>query len=727
MQKSTVIILIALLLAISPALSGQRPGPEYKPGLIKWIDDNRMLIRLYDDEKKPVIMDEANLVTKEYDCRTGKSVKVEKYRTDLQKMRDMLPEGITPGPDMAVSSDMTAVVLVRDSDIWYYSSGNPDGMKLTDDKGMEVNMRFAPGDRKIAYTKVRDLYYYDLDQKRETRLTFDATDKIYNGWASWVYYEEILGRASRYAAFWWSPDAARIAFLHTDDNPVPVYSLNRLEDSDGPRGQIEITHYPKSGDANPKVKMGIADLASATTTWVKTDEDIDQYKAWPSWTPDGKKLMIQVLNRDQNDMRFILADAATGEYTEVYRETRPTWVDFFEDIYVMKDGSGFIVRSYKNDWYNLYYYGWDGSLKSQVTNFSWKVNDIVTVDEARKEVWFNGTGPEALDNHLFRVRLDGTKLLQLTSGEGYHSASVSPGGSWVVDDWNSLTDPGAIDLRNKGGKMVRNIYRNEAPAFDPQKHHRVELVKIKTSDGLFDMPALITYPVGFDAAGKYPVVFTVYGGPDAGSIRNRWSGLQPRWYAENGIVTINVDHRGSGTFGKKGIDYMHRSLGKWEISDYSDAVKWLRNQPWADPSRMGITGGSYGGYVTCMALTAGSDYWTHGIADYSVTDWKLYDNVYTERFMDKPDDNPEGYKESSVLTYAGNLKGKLLIRHGDIDDNVHLQNTIWLVTTLQDLNKPFEMMIYPGERHGWGGPKRVFMTAESNRFWLKHFFGKEDL
>ncbi len=185
-------------------------------------------------------------------------------------------------------------------------------MKLTDDKGMEVNMRFAPGDRKIAYTKERDLYYYDLDQKREKRLTFDATDKIYNGWASWVYYEEILGRASRYAAFWWSPDATRIAFLRTDDNPVPVYYLNRLEDSDGPRGQIEITHYPKSGDANPKVKMGIADLASATTTWVKTDEVIDQYIAWPSWTPDGKKLMIQVLNRDQNDMRFILADAATG-------------------------------------------------------------------------------------------------------------------------------------------------------------------------------------------------------------------------------------------------------------------------------------------------------------------------------------------------------------------------------------------------------------------------------
>lgn len=726
MKRTLRILQLSLLLITTVNLSGQRSGPSYGPGLIRWIDDNRMLIRLYDDEKKPLVRSEDNLVTKEYDCRTGKSVKVGEYRTEMQRMRDLLPEGITPGPEMAAASDMKAVVLLRENDLWYYSEVSREGIRLTNDQAKEVNMRFAPGDRKIAYTKERDLYYYDLDRKSEVRLTYDATDKIYNGWASWVYYEEILGRASRYAAFWWSPDAGRIAYLHTDDNPVPLFYLNRLEDSDGPRGQLEITPYPKAGDPNPRVKMGIADLATARTTWVKTDEAVDQYIAWPSWTPDGKKLMVQVLNRDQDDMRFILADVNTGDFTEVYRETRPTWVDFFEDIYVMNDGSGFIVRSCRNDWYNLYYYGWDGSLRSQITNFNWKVNEIVRVDEARKEIYFTGTGPQALDNHLFRVRLDGSRLVQLTSGEGYHSASVSPGGSWVVDSWSSLDSPGGIDLVSRGGKPVRNLYSEEQTEYDPLKHHRVELARIKTSDGLFDMPALITYPVGFDATKKYPVIFTIYGGPDAGSIRNRWSGLQPRWYAENGIVTINVDHRGSGTFGKRGLDYMHRSLGKWEISDYSDAVKWLRAQPWADPSRMGITGGSYGGYVTCMALTAGSEYWTHGIADYSVTDWKLYDNVYTERYMDTPEKNPEGYEKGSAITYASDLKGKLLLRHGDMDDNVHMQNTIWLVTTLQDLNKPFEMMIYPGERHGWGGPKRVFMTNESNKFWLKHFFGKED-
>ena len=720
MKQIFKILQVSILLSASITLSGQRPGMRNsEPGLIKWIDDNHMLFRTLDSDNKPVVVD--------YNCKTGKSVEVTDYVSDMQKLRSILPADIVPGADQAVSGDNKAVVISRDSDLWYFDGTSTTGQQLTDDEGMEVNMRFAPGDRRIAYTKDRDLYVYDLDQKREIRLTHDATDRIYNGWASWVYYEEILGRSSRYAAFWWSPDGRRIAYLHTDDNPVPLYHINALEQSDGLHGRMETTPYPKPGDPNPVVKMGIAEIATAKTTWVQTDESVDQYIAWPSWTPDSRQLMVQVLNRDQNDMSFILADAGTGEYKEVYHETSPTWIDFFEDIYVMNDGSGFIVRSYRdNKWHNLYYYGWDGNLKSQITGFDWKVTGIVSVDEEKNEIYFNATGPGLIDSHLYRARLDGSGLKQITSGNGYHSASVSPGGSWFVDSWNSIDNPGGIDLIDKRGRTVRNLYSQVVPVYDPEKNQRSEIVKIRTSDGLFDLPAMITYPVGFDPSVKHPVIFTVYGGPDMGDIQNRWQGYNPRWYAENGIVTIDVDHRGSGEFGKRGLEYVYRSLGKWEISDYSDAVKWLRKQPWVDPARMGITGSSYGGYVTCLALTRGADYWTHGIADLSVTDWRLYDNVYTERYMDTPEDNPDGYKDGSVITWAGDLKGKLLIRHGDIDDNVHFQNAIWLISALQDLNRPFEMMIYPGGRHGWGGPKRVFMTDEGHRFWLKNFFGSDE-
>ncbi len=719
MKKFYITLQITLFLLLSVTAAGQFPGMfGNQPGVVRWLDDNRMLLRTIDDNNQPVIS--------EYNCRTGRSVVISDYVSDMARVRALLPEGHMPGADMATSSDMKAVVITRDNDLWYYSESERDGRRLTNDAGQEMNARFAPGDRKLAYTKNRDLYVYDLDQGREIRLTTDATDLIYNGWASWVYMEEILGRGSRYAAFWWSPDAERIAYLHTDDAPVPLFYLNALKETDGLHGRQEITPYPKAGDANPRVKMGIVELSTGVTTWVKSDENIDQYTAWPFWTPDGSRLLVQVLNRNQNDIRFILADAATGNHTEIYRETRPTWVDFFEDIHVMKDGSGFIIRSYRSDWHNLYYYGWDGSLRSQITDFDWKVTALVRVDEARKEVYFTGSGGSSLESHLYRVRLDGSRLQQITAGEGSHSVSISPGGSYFVDTWSNIGDPGGLTLIDRRGRAVRTLHREEAPQFDPSRHQRSELITITTTDGLFEMPALITYPLNFDPAVKYPVVFTIYGGPDAGSIRNRWMGTEPRWYAENGIVTINVDHRGSGAFGKRGLDYMHRSLGKWEISDYSDAVKWLRRQPWADAGRMGITGGSYGGYVTCLALTAGSDYWTHGIADYSVTDWRLYDNVYTERFMDRPQDNPDGYRDGSVITYADRLKGRLLIRHGDLDDNVHMQNTIWLVNTLQDLNKPFEMMIYPGERHGWGGPKRVFYTNEGNSFWLKSFFDKQD-
>ncbi|NSW95789.1 MAG: S9 family peptidase, partial [Bacteroidales bacterium] len=459
--------------------------------------------------------------------------------------------------------------------------------------------------------------------------------------------------------------------------------------------------------------------------WVKTDYNVDQYIAWPFWTPDSKKMAVQVLNRDQNDLRIILADPQTGDFNEIYREARKTWVEFFEDVYVMKNGSGFILRSYKTDWENLYYYGWDGRLISQLTNFEWRVNEILRVDEDAKVVYFTGTGPESTDNHCFRIGLDGKNLLQMTKGPGVHNVSISPKGSYYTDTWSNISDPGSIIAFDRKGKTIREIHRFEKPEFDASKHSRAELVRIRTSDGLFNMPAIITYPLNFDPSKKYPVIFRIYGGPNSKNIPgNRWQGENPSWDSQNGIITFTVDHRGSGHFGKKGLDYLYRSLGKWEILDYIDAVKWLREKPYVDPERMGITGSSYGGYMTCLALTKGAGYWTHGFAGSSVTDFRLYDNIYTERFMDTPQDNPEGYKDGSALTYAANYKGKLFMTHGDIDDNVHMQNSIYLISRLQDEGKTFQFMIYPGNRHGYTGQKALHSRNEANAFWLSSFFGK---
>jgi dipeptidyl-peptidase 4 len=681
-----------------------------------WADDNHYLFKSFDENK--------NLVTRSVDVKSGKSSVYVPEPPARDQINARLPQGTTLAPTDAISPDSKSAVLSKDNDIYLFTAADGQLKRLTNDKAPEVNVHFAPDGGKIAYTKNKDLYVIDLISFNETRLTTDASDRIYNGYSSWVYYEEILGRPSHYTAFWWSPDGSRIAYLRTDETEVPVFTLNRLDEPDGLHGLIEAVPYPLPGDPNPKVKMGIADLATGKTTWVKTDYSVDQYIAWPFWKNDGSRLAIQVLNRDQNEIKFILADPATGDFSQIYDESRKTWVEFFEDIYVMKNGSGFIVRSSRNDWNNLYLWGWDGKMIRQLTDLNFDVSSIERVDEDAKVIYFFATGAESTDRHLFRVGLDGRNLVQLTSEAGTHSASISPKGTYVADTWSSVSSPGSIFLLDKKGKKLKDIYDFSSLQTDPSKNSKAELVRIGTADGLFSMPAIITYPVNFNPSEKYPVVFTIYGGPGSRNVSNSWQGNTPSWYAQNDIITFTVDHRGSGQFGMKGMDWLYRNLGKWEVSDYSDAVKWLRTKPFADSTRIGITGTSYGGYMTCMALTKGAGFWTHGVAGMPVTDYRLYDNIYTERYMDTPRDNPDGYRETSAVSWVKNFTGKLLLYHADMDDNVHMQNSIWFISKMQDEGKDFEFMLYPDGRHGWGGQKATYVKNAANKFWLRNFFNK---
>ena len=709
-----VLSIFLLLLIVQNNALAQRPGQA--SSILGWADDNNYL--KYDTDSG------GNRVVMRVNVRSGKENVYKDYIDKRKDFSESLPEGFSLGYGVSIGDDQNTIVLAKDNDLWSFTLGDSEAKKLTDDESAELNPKMSPDGKKVAYTKNRDLYVYDLEKDLEIRLTTGATDKIYNGYASWVYMEEILGRSTRYAAFWWAPDGNKIAYLHTDESPVPEFIINRIDEADGLHGTQEVTPYPKPGDNNPIVKMGVVDLGTKETVWIKTDTSIDQYIAWPNWTVDSKNLMVQVLNRDQNDIRFILADISTGDYKEIYTEKNNTWVDFFSDIYVLENGSGYLLRSCKSGWYNIYYYDWEGNIKVQLTNLDWRVTGISRVDEKPGYVYFTGTGKESTDRHLFRVGLDGSGLVQLTSGAGTHLANISPSGKYLIDSWSNIETPVTLSLIDKNAKKIRDIESPVKVEFDPGSMARRELVRIPSTDG-FMLPAIISYPLNFDQNKKYPVVFTIYGGPDSEGVRNSYSG-KPGWFAQNNIITISVDHRASGHFGKKGLDYMYRNLGKWEMHDYIEAVKWLREKPYVDSERMGITGGSYGGYTTAMALTYGADYWTHGIANYSVTDWRLYDNVYTERFMDTPQDNPEGYKAGSVLTYAENLKGKLYIVHGMADDNVHMQNSIYLISRLQDLNKDFDFMIYAGGRHGWGGPKAVHHRDAQNAHWLKWFFDQED-
>jgi dipeptidyl-peptidase-4 len=578
------------------------------------------------------------------------------------------------------------------------------------------NPEYSPNQKVVAFTRDRDLYVVDVETGKETRLTHDGTNLIYNGWSSWVYMEEILGRSTRHKAYWWSPDSKKIAFLRFDDKDVPEFPLYR---ANGLHGELELTRYPKVGDHNPDVKLGVIDLETKEIVWLDNNDTEDKYVAFPNWTPDSEKLLFQVLNRDQTDLKIYVADIKTGDKKIIYNEIQKTWVEFFSDIYFLKKDGSFIIRSDKSGWRNLYHYDLNGNLVNQITNVNWRVNNILKVDEKAKTLYFMGTGENSINNHLFSVKLNGKKLKQLSQTPGSHRIDISPNNSYFIDDYSNVNTPPQKELFTTKGKKLRTL--KSSKGINPDlPAGKVEMFTIPHPDG-FDMPAYWILPENFDPNKKYGVVFQIYGGPDSKNVNNRYMNPQGNYMTQNGIIRFAVDHRGSGHFGKKGLNQIHRVLGKYDIGDYIEAVKWLRKHKFVDATKMGMTGGSYGGYMSALALTKGSDYFTHGWAAYSVIDWRLYDNVYTERYMDTYADNKEGYDQGNANLFVDRLKGKLWITHGTMDDNVHMQHVIQFIENLQNAEKNFNFMLYPNGRHGWGGNQRKHSSKLQKDFWLDNF------
>ena len=664
------------------------------PSVVKWIDDSHFILR-----------------------RDGKSLEID-CKTGAEK------EYVEPNINKGTVAT-TPEIVVKGNDLYWRK--NVEDIRLTNDSAKEINQTLSPDGNYVAYTKNNDLYTVNLATKKETRLTKDGSETILNGYASWVYMEEILGRSGRHRAFWWSPDSKHIAFFRSDDSNIPVFTLT---DANGLHGVVETQRYPKVGDPNPEVKVGIIEPEGNNIVWAAFNEKDDQYFGLPYWKPDGSSLLVQWMNRAQDNLIIYDVNTITGGKSEFYNEKQKSWIDLDDQggrIRFLNNNTGFILNSDVTGWNHLYFHDMKGKLVNTITSGKFTVTNVNYIDEKKGVVYFMARSLEnTARNDFYRVNVDGKNMERLTIGEFNNSVNLSPGGSYFVVTYSNTVTPTKTTLMSTKRKIIKEIGDGKGEEFENYNLAKTELIRVKSDDGLYDLPMKVTWPLNMDKSKKYPVLVSVYGGPNAGSVMDTWgiSGNQ-QWYAKEGLIQVSMDHRASGHFGKEGVANMYHNLGYWEMKDYSTMVKWLIANGSADTSKVCITGFSYGGYLTSYALTYGSDVFTHGMAGGSVTDWTLYDSHYTERYMGTPVSNPEGYKSSNVMTHAGKYKGMIQIVHGMIDDNVHMQNSIQFISKLQDLKKDFEFMPYSGGRHGWGGTKGLHYQNMKTKFIYKYLLEKE--
>lgn len=618
----------------------------------------------------------------------------------------------------------TAIVDIRGRKISDYMTTPPRPATVNSSRlpANAKNLTLSPDQRLAAYTFNNDLYVIDLGTDVISQLTTDGCDSIMNGYASWVYYEEVIGRWANYKAFWWSPDSKWISFMRFDESPVPVFPIYVAT---GQYGYTEKQRYPKAGGKNPKVKMGIVNVAAKKLVWADFDENDDQYFRTPYFSPAGD-WWIQWVNRRQNNLKIYRVDKDNGSKKEVLDEKQDAWVSQNDGVYFLPGNKQFINRSDKSGWSHLYLYDMSGRLLNPITAGKFSTGYIVKFDSARHTLFFTARKENSARIDLYRIKTDGTGMQRITKGDySYTDIVISPRHEYFIATYSNTHTPSVMAVFDMQGQMLMKIDSVQGPSFQQYNLPRKELIRVKSTDGLYELPVTITYPIHFDPQKKYPVLMSVYGGPYTTNVMDAWA-LQPNevWWAQEGLIQVSADNRGSWHFGKEGLDDIYGKAGIPEIEDFMAVGRWLKQQSWMDTSRLCMTGFSHGGYMTCLALTYGSSVFNYGLAHWPLIDWHLYDTYYTERYMGLPSENPEGYKTTSVLYYANRYRGGLRVVHGASDNNTHLQNVLQLMDTLQNLNKSFEVMIYPGQRHGLTGDKWKHNKMETYRFFYKNLLNR---
>ena len=595
------------------------------------------------------------------------------------------------------------------------------------------NPTYSPDRTRIAYTLGGDLYTIEVATKKVHRCTYDGTDLIMNGYASWVYYEEIFGRPSRYRAFWWSPDSKILAFYRFDDTQVPMFPIY-LEQ--GQHGTLRQTHYPMAGDPNPEVRIGFASVEGNAVVWADFNEKDDQYFGTPFWNNTGDRLIVPWMDRSQDNMIFYSVDPLYGGKEKIYSEHQDTWIEWPTEMLFSSKGMYF-VRDYEM-WQKIYFLSFDGKTFSYVCNKDlWGVQ-LLKANE--KYLFFSARSKECtVRTDIYRVTLKDLKLERVSYGEyNFTNISISDDCRTVYATLSNSTTPAqdvAIHLPAMGSldrKKVEVLFDSKGKDYDKYAIATQEVVYITLRDGR-KLPATVIWPLDMDRSGKvkYPVKVDVYGGPDTPQVWDTFKGVnfKSQWWANHGVIQVVLDTRSSGHFGKAGLNEVYRQLGVLELQDIEDGLKYFTKLPYVNADKVGIEGFSYGGTMSMLAVTEGNEYFKYAVSGAGVLDWRLYDSHYTERYMDRPQDNPEGYEKSAVINRLRNYKGDktnmMRMTHGSGDDNVHFQNSLQAIDKLMSMNKDFEFMVYPSGMHGYHGYQGRHFDLQNYRFWYEYLLDQE--
>jgi dipeptidyl-peptidase-4 len=578
---------------------------------------------------------------------------------------------------------------------------------------------FSPDGKQIAFVRDNNLFVKDLISGKETAITKDGKqNEIINGATDWVYEEEFALKR----AFIWSPDGSKIAYLRFDEREVKEYNMQTYGSL---YPGLYTFKYPKAGEDNSLVNVYVYSVSDNSSVKMQTGDDKNLYFPRLQWTSNGSELCVTRMNRHQNHLELLLANPASGSIRTLLEEKSETYIDIHDNLRFLADGKRFIWSSEIGGFNHLYLYGMDGKKISALSSGNFDITKFYGINEKTGTLYFQAAAPTPMDRSLFTVKLTGKGQKNLLPVNGHQSPEFSSNFSYFVLNQSNANAPADYSLYSGDGKMIRSLETNTIlrEKLASYRLSKKEFFSFTTSTGT-SLNGWMIKPSNFDASKKYPVFMTVYGGPGHNTVENQWEGSNYMWYqylAQKGYIVVSVDNRGTGNRGEAFKKSTYKQLGKLETEDQLEAAKYMAAQSYVDASRIGIQGWSYGGYMSSLCITKGADVFKMAIAVAPVTNWRFYDSIYTERFMQTPEENESGYDDNSPINHVARLKGKYLLIHGTGDDNVHFQNSVEMVTALVKANKQFDLFFYPDKNHGiYGGNTRLHLYTKMTDYLLEN-------